>query len=362
MNFDELATLINLNSYTKNKAGVDDNMVIFSKWMTELGYQIERHPREQIGDHIHYLSQKKDGKKVLLLGHSDTVFPPNTFTDFSEDDEWIYGPGVCDMKGGNYVALQALRNIHSASGSIHNIDMLIVSDEETGSDDSKALTKEIAKDYDLCLVFEAAGPDHDVVIARKGVATFFIQIEGKGAHAGNHYVDGINANLEAAHLLIALTALTDLEKGTTVNAGKMRGGLGANTISPQAELVVETRFTQQSEWQRLKSAMENIQQFSQVEGTKISVTGGLQRDVMEYDDKQQALVNEIEQILGQPLTLERRGGVSDANVVSGAGTPALDGWGPFGDGDHTVHERALKSSFTRRINEVTQILSHYNGQ
>jgi len=362
MNYAELAQIINMNSHTRNKAGVDENAAVFNQWMSELGYQIETHRREHIGNHVHYISAKSDGRKVLLLGHLDTVFPPNTFTAFSEDDEWVYGPGVCDMKGGNYVALQALRNVKASQGDIRNIDMLLVSDEETGSDDSKALTAELVKHYDACLVFEAAGPDNNVVIARKGIATFHIELTGKGAHAGNHYADGINANLAAAHMLIALTSLTNLAKGSTVNAGKMHGGIGANTISPSATLTVEARFTQADERERLLAGFAEIVNNPAVEGIVVNVTGGLQRDVMQPSAAQQALIHEIEGLLGESLNLEHRGGVSDANVASAAGVPTLDGFGPYGDGDHTVHERASKASFVRRINEVSLILAAFNGK
>lgn len=362
MNYAEFAQIINMNSYTRHKAGVDENATVFNEWMSQLGYQVETHEREHIGNHVHYLSAKSAGRKVLLLGHLDTVFPPDTFTTFSEDDEWVYGPGVCDMKGGNYVALQALRNVKASQGEIYNIDMLLVSDEETGSDDSKALTAELVKNYDACLVFEAAGPDNNVVIARKGIATFQIELTGKGAHAGNHYTDGINANLAAAHMLIALTSLTDVEKGSTVNAGKMQGGIGANTISPKASLTVEARFTQADERDRLLAGFDEIVNNPVVDGIVVEVSGGLQRDVMQPSSQQQDLITEIESLLGEPLNLERRGGVSDANVASAAGVPTLDGFGPYGDGDHTIHERASKASFTRRIKEVTTILTAFNGK
>ncbi|WP_263079738.1 M20 family metallopeptidase [Endozoicomonas sp. Mp262] len=360
MDFKELASIIELNSHTNNKAGVDENGRIFAQWMEELGYENQRHARGHIGDHLHFISPKRNGRKLLLLGHLDTVFPENTFEKFSEDQNWIYGPGVCDMKGGNYVALSALRAIYKKQGSIHNIDMLLVSDEETGSDDSKFLTTEVAKNYDACLVFEAAGINNEVVTARKGVATVYIDYQGKAAHAGNKYTEGCNANLAAAKALIALTALTNLEKGTTVNAGKMSGGIGANTISPKAQLAVEFRFTCAPERDRVLAAIDHLVANPGVEGVTAAMSGGVQRDVMESTEQQQALLKEIESILGYALPTEKRGGVSDANTASSVGIPTLDGFGPFGDGDHTVHERACKASFEKRINEVTRILSHFS--
>ena len=357
--YQALKEIIEINSWTKNKEGVDRNGEIFAYWMEEIGFQLTRYPREEIGDHLHLTSDQKEGKKLLLLGHLDTVFPPGTFEQFREDDAWIYGPGVCDMKGGNYVALEALRNIYKKHGAIHNIDFLLVSDEETGSDDSKHLTAKLAKEYDYCMVFEAAGVHDEVVIGRKGVGTFFIDIEGIAAHAGNHYDKGADANLEAALKLQKLVALTDLEKETTVNVGKIEGGIGANTISPKAKLTFELRYTTTEERDRVLNAIDTIVNTAYVEGTTSTLSGGIQRDVMQPTPQQAAFVKKIETLCNITLPTEKRGGVSDANIVASQGIPTLDGWGPYGDGDHTVHERASKKSFEERIALVTQIFEHF---
>jgi len=361
--FEELQKIIEINSWTKNKDGVDRNGEIFAYWLEELGFLLIRYPRETIGDHLHLKSEEKEGKKLLLLGHIDTVFPPGTFESFREDDAWIYGPGVCDMKGGNYVALQALRNVYRKFGEIHNIDFLLVSDEETGSDDSKHLSAKLAKEYDYCMVFEAAGVHDEVVIGRKGVGTFFIDIEGVAAHAGNHYDKGADANLEAALKLQKLVALTDLNKGTTVNVGKMEGGIGANTISPKAHLTFELRYTTTDERDRVLAAIDQIVTTSYVEGTESTLSGGIQRDVMQPTAEQAAFVEKINTLCNVTLPTESRGGVSDANIIASQGIPTLDGWGPYGDGDHTKHERASKKSFEARIELVTKIFEHFmNGE
>ncbi len=359
-NFFILKQMVELNSWTKNKKGVDAVGALMASEFQKLGFNSVCFSRECVGHHRFFQSSIiKNKPRWLLLGHLDTVFPPNTFEGFREDEEWIYGPGVCDMKGGNFVALQALKNIHTEYGSIANVDVLLVSDEETGSDDSRSVTTELAKNYDLCLDFEAAGKDHEVVIGRKGVATFQITLKGQAAHAGNHYSDGINANLAAAKMLVALTQLTDLEAGSTVNVGKIEGGIGANTISPYAHLSVEMRFTQECEKERLLNQISRICGTEWVEGLVIECEGGVQRDVMTSNDAQLQWLSCFEAVLGYPLKTEYRGGVSDANTVAGMGVATLDGFGPYGDGDHSVNERALKSSFDRRIQEVS-VLLHYH--
>ena len=355
----DLQKIININSYTKNKAGVDKVSKLMSTWLIKLGFLDNCYERETIGNHHLYTTEKKEGLRILLLGHNDTVFPKGKFENYTEDEIWIYGPGVCDMKGGNMVALQALRNVYEKNGKLENIDFLLVSDEETGSDDSKILSSKIAKEYDVCFVFEAAGEKLEVVTARKGVGTFTINIEGKASHAGVRYTAGINANLEAAHKLIELTKLTNFEIGTTVNVGKVSGGIGANTISPTAELLLELRYTKNSERNRLLTALDKITNTSYVEGTKATLSGLIQRDVMEANNAQKVLIEKIETLSGEKLSTEQRGGVSDANIVASQGVTTLDGFGPFGDGDHTVKERALKSSFEQRINLMTTMLIHH---
>jgi len=355
--FTELKEIIEINSWTKNKNGVDINGKIFGEWIEKLGLKKKIYQREEIGDHLHFISEKQNGKKLLLLGHLDTVFPPNSFEGFREDNEWIYGAGVCDMKGGNYVALEALRESYKKYNKICNIDFLLVSDEETGSDDSKLLSSKLAKDYDYCMVFEASGVNEEVVIARKGVGTFFIDIEGKASHAGNHYSDGADANLEASYKLQELVKLTNLDKGTTVNVGKIKGGIGANTISPKAHLTFELRYTDIDEKNRVLKSIYNIVDKSFIDGTKSTLSGGIQRDVMEASKEQEDFIKKINKLCGVSLLTEKRGGVSDANIISSQGVITLDGFGPYGDGDHTVNERASKKTFDSRIKLVSDIFA-----
>ncbi|BDY13102.1 M20 family metallopeptidase [Hydrogenimonas cancrithermarum] len=349
-----------INSYTHNKRGVDATGGLFRNWLEEIGFETRVYPRELIGDHLHFVSPKSGGReKILLLGHLDTVFPPGTFEGFEEDERWVYGPGVCDMKGGNVVALEALRAIYAANGTIEDIDLLFVSDEETGSDDSKQLTGELARGYDKCFVFEAAGEHMEVVVGRKGIGTFEITIEGKAAHAGTSYAKGVDANLEAALKLQKLVELTDLEKGSTVNVGKIEGGIGANTISPHAKLLFELRYANHREKERVMRALDEIVSTDFVERTSSRLGGSIQRDVMEPNVWQKALIEAMERISGQRLPVESRGGVSDANIVASAGVVTIDGLGPYGDGDHTPKERALKTSFDERIDLMTKVLMHH---
>ncbi len=346
----DLEKIVKINSFTANKEGVDRVGSIFDEWLQSLGYSLELHERSVVGHHRHYRSSfKENQKKLLLLGHLDTVFPPGEFENFHEDERWVYGAGVCDMKGGNIVFVEALRRVFLKFHKIYNIDVLLVSDEETGSDDSKYLTRKIAKEYEYCFVYEAAGKKLELVTGRKGVGTFFIDIFGKAAHAGNHYLDGVDANLEASYKLQNLVKLTDISKETTLNVGKIEGGIGANTISPYAKLIFELRYKTIEEKKRVLESIKDIVERNSVSKTEAKLSGGIQRDVMQTSEKSLQLLKKINQITQQNISYEERGGVSDANIISSEGVITLDGFGPFGDGDHTIKERALKSSFESRI-------------
>ena len=356
----DLERIVTINSYTQNKAGVDKVGEIMSSWLEEIGFSTTTYMREFLGDHLLHTTPKKMGlPNILLLGHNDTVFPPEYFEEFKEDEEWVYGPGVCDMKGGNIVALESLRNLYKQNGQITNIDFLLVSDEETGSDDSSSLTLELAKNYDYCFVFEAAGKNLELVTARKGVGRYIIKVEGRASHAGTSYEKGINANLEGAKKLIEYSNLIDLEKGTIVNVGKAEGGIGINTVSPHFEMMMEFRFDSKKEQKRVMDAVKAITSTSYVQGTLSHADGIIQRGVMEENDKQLELIVFFESLIDKKISTEHRGGVSDANIVSSAGTTTLDGFGPYGDGDHTINERALKSSFEQRISMMTTILNYF---
>ena len=355
-----LRQVVSINSYTGNKAGVDKVGVIFDKYFESIGFNTTIYERELIGNHRYYTSAyDSEKKRLLLLGHLDTVFPKGKFEIFKEDKEWVYGPGVCDMKGGNVVIFKALEAIYKKNIDISNIDILFVSDEETGSDDSKYLTAELAKNYDYCFVYEAAGENMELVTGRKGVGTFFIDIEGKAAHAGNNYTKGIDANLEASYKLQELVKLTDLGKSTTVNVGKIEGGIGANTISPYAHLTFEIRYKTTDERDRVLENIDKIVNKSYVKGSKSKLRGGIQRDVMQTSNESLNLVKHLENISSQKILTEERGGVSDANIVSSNGVITLDGFGPYGDGDHTVNERALKESFDSRIELSYKLFKHF---
>lgn len=357
-----LKKLVEINSYTANKRGVDAVGRLCESWLSPLGFSCERFDRQHIGDHLLLTTPRTEGERILFIGHLDTVFSLETCVPYRQDNLWVYGPGVCDMKGGLIVAIEALEQVCQRNGGLNNIDFLLVSDEETGSDDSKSLTQRLAPDYTYCFVLESAGQNMELVTARKGVGTFTLEICGRTAHSGMALEHGIDANHEAADKLLRLCALSDVELGTTVNVGRIMGGTGANTVSGASSLLFEIRFAHHAEKVRLLTAIEQLANTSVVQGTILHLSGSIQRDVMEETPQQQLLLRRISEISGQVLASEHRGGVSDANLTAQMGVLTLDGFGPFGDGDHTPHERALIISFTSRIDLLVKVLNYHQHQ
>jgi glutamate carboxypeptidase len=354
---DWLVSLVQINSYTGNPEGVNrvgDEVAVFLK---HLGFDETRYAREDIGDH-RLLVRPGPGRQILFSCHLDTVFPPDLgFDKCQVGDPVTTGPGVIDMKGGITVLLFTLMmldelGLRRPSG----YHILFSADEETGSEDARPLVEAQARGKDYGLVFECGGPNGEVVAARKGVGTFRIEIEGRAAHAGNDYARGVNANLEAAHKLIAIQQLTDLEIGTTVNVGQMGGGIGANTISPSAFLLIDFRYAVDAEGERIVSKLDEQTRAAFVAGSRSRMSGGIQRPVMVETHATRTFSELVNQAGGGEVHTEKRGGVSDANFIAFAGVPTLDGFGPLGGKDHTVEEFMYTRSLFERIELLGRVL------
>ncbi|MBX6350081.1 MAG: M20 family metallopeptidase [Clostridia bacterium] len=298
-----------------------------------------------------------EGRPVLVLAHFDTVWPLGTLArrPVRLEDGRLFGPGAYDMKAGLVQALYALRALAELRADGRGdaprppVTLLATSDEEVGSHRSRRLIEEEARRSRAVLVAEpAVGPEGRLKIWRKGVGGFLVRVRGRAAHAGGDHELGRNAIEELARHVIALQALTDYARGTTVNVGVVRGGTRSNVVPDFAEAEVDFRVASPEEGERLVSRVRGLAPTA--EGFTLEVTGGLNRPPLEERMTRPlfALAVEVGAELGLALAGEGSGGGSDGNFTAALGVPTLDGLGAVGDGAHADHEHVALAAMPER--------------
>lgn len=286
--------------------------------------------------------RRPGGPRQLLLGHLDTVWPVGTLERMPPREERgrFYGPGAFDMKGGIVLAVYALRAIRELGLRLPADPVVVLTgDEEVGSPDSLPLLRCVARLARRAYVLEPSfGPDGALKVARKGVGHYELRVRGRAAHAGIDPERGVSAILEASHQIQRIDALNDPRRGVTVNVGTVEGGLRANVVAPEANVVVEARASRVEDARRVHAALHELRPV--LDGTEIAVTGGFGRPPMEPTPGAEALLDAAEQAglaLGIPIRGAAVGGASDGNLIA-ADVPVLDGLGVIGDGAHADHE------------------------
>lgn len=267
-----------------------------------------------------------------------------------EQNGRLYGPGVFDMKSGiaqMMFALWASREIRG--GLPRPVTVLLVSDEEGGSASSRALTEKLARKCAAVLVCEPSGPGGALKTARKGVGSFVIKITGQAAHSGLDFEKGHSAILELAHQIQAISRLTDLKRGITLNVGVVRGGTRTNVIAAEALAEVDLRIANKADGAVMERKVRRLRPVDPK--CRIEIEGGINRPPMERTKQVVALFETARKIareLGFPLKEIAVGGGSDGNFTGGIGIPTLDGLGAVGEGAHASHESIVAAELPRR--------------
>ena len=349
--------LVEIESPSDNKAAVDRVAEAIAHKFSQLGGKVEVrvHPSKDFGNHLQVdFPGKSAMKPVLLLGHYDTVYPLGTLTTMPcrVVDNMLTGPGVLDMKSGIALmlhALAALQDWHKERLP-RPVTVLLVSDEEVGSDSSLAITGSLAKKAAAVLVLEPSyGLQGAVKTARKGVGEYLVKVTGKASHAGLDFQKGVNAILELAHQIEKVSSFTDLKKGLTINVGVVRGGSRTNIVPAEAAAQVDVRIARLKDGAGIDKKMRSLRPYNRK--CKIEVTGGISRPPMERTAGVAALYTQAAAIareLGWKLREAAVGGGSDGNFTASLGIPTLDGLGGVGDGAHAPHEHILISELPRR--------------
>jgi glutamate carboxypeptidase len=350
--------LVEIESPSDNKAAVDRMAEAVAQKFSQLGgnADIRIHPAKDFGNHLQIdfdFPGKSAAKPVLLLGHYDTVYPLGTLAAMPcrAVDNKLTGPGVFDMKSGIALMLHALAALQDwHKGLPRPVTVFLVSDEEVGSDSSRALTESLAKKAAAVLVLEPAyGSQGAVKTARKGVGGYLVKVTGKAAHAGLDFQKGVNAILELARQIEKISSFTDLKKGLTVNVGVVSGGSRTNVVPSEAAAQVDVRIARIKDAAGIDKQMRRLRPFNRK--CKIEITGGINRPPMERTAGVSALYAQAAAIareLGWKLGEAAVGGGSDGNFTAGLGIPTLDGLGAVGDGAHAPHEHIVISELPRR--------------
>ncbi|MEI6162279.1 MAG: M20/M25/M40 family metallo-hydrolase, partial [Roseococcus sp.] len=249
---DALQAMVNTDGGSYDKAGVDAVGAIVKEFCKGHGLTIETVRGEKHGDCIRAIlphegaarARGNHAQNIVLMGHRDTVFPKGEpeRRPFTIREGRAYGPGVADMKAGlvmNMFVLAAFKKFGCAPGPMVG---LFTGDEEIGSPEGRAVIEEEARGARVVFNSEPGRPTGGVVTGRKGGVFSIFEIEGKAAHSGGNFTAGISAIGELAHKIVAIHALTDLERGITLNVGLVSGGQSVNTVAPSAVGQIDLRY------------------------------------------------------------------------------------------------------------------------
>jgi glutamate carboxypeptidase len=353
--FDSDAMLAGLREWvacespTYDAAAVNRVMDIASRALILAGARIERVAgRMGLGDCVRatfpHAAPNQPG--ILVMGHLDTVHPIGTLTKlpFRREGNRAWGPGILDMKGGNYLSLEAIRQLQLAG--LHTklpITVLFTSDEEIGSPSTRDLIEAEAARHKYVLVPEPARPDGGVVTGRYAIARFNLEATGRPSHAGASLGAGRSAIREMARKLIEIEDMTTDD--CTFSVGVIQGGQWVNCVTTTCSGMAK----RQQDLDRGVAAMLALRGSSNE--VQFQVTRGVTRPVWEPDACGMALYETARQVaagLGYTINPQSSGGGSDGNFTGAMGIPTLDGLGVAGAGAHTMDEHIQIDSLAYR--------------
>jgi glutamate carboxypeptidase len=355
--------LVEIESPSDNKPAVDRLGALLAGRFEGLGGHAKFHRTQDFGDHLQVdFATERSGKPVLLLGHIDTVYPLGTLAGMPcrVDDGRLWGPGALDMKSGIALMLQALDGLRTW----HNdslprpVTVLLVSDEEVGSESSRPITESVARKSAAVLVLEPSyGLKGAVKTARKGVGEYTIKVMGKAAHSGLDFDEGESAIVELARQITAISKLVDVKRGLTLNVGLVSGGTRTNVIPAQATASLDVRVARMKDAPGIDRQLRALRPFNRK--CKLEIKGGIKRPPMERTAGVAALyrqASEIAKHLGWKLEEASVGGGSDGNFTANLGIPTLDGLGGVGEGAHATHEYVTISELPRRAALLAELI------
>jgi glutamate carboxypeptidase len=287
-------------------------------------------------------------RRLLFLGHLDTVVAHSEHQPAREDGERLYGSGTADMKGGVALSLAVARACAEHRDGYAELAVLLVCDEEWRI--AQFGHAERFADYDACLCFEAGEISEDgedgVIVRRKGAGTMRVRATGRASHSGSAPQQGRNALLALAHAAIQGAAVADPDgpAALTVVPTIVRSGEAINVVPPAGELVFDIRASDTSVFADVVSAMPG-----EVGGATLEPTLERVWPAMDSEAAAAPLLAAAAGILGRPIVPRARGGASDASHFAPLIPLTIDGLGPRGGGAHTPEEFLHLPSLGERV-------------
>jgi glutamate carboxypeptidase len=363
---DTIRQLVEIESPSDVKQAVDRLVTVVASRFAELGGRVRMHIAERFGNHlqIDFSGAGSRGQKpVLLLGHTDTVYPIGTISKMPCRivKGRLRGPGVLDMKSGIAIALHALEAMLKWNGGKlpRPVTVLLVSDEEVGSNSSREITEKLARKSAAVLVLEPAAGLHGAVkTARKGVCEYKLEVTGKAAHSGLDFEKGQSAIVEIAKQIGEISKFSDLKRGLTVNVGKVSGGTRANVVAAEATAAIDVRVARMGDALMIDRKLRSLKPFNP--NCRVKISGGMNRPPMERTEAVASLFEKAAGVageLGWQLEQAAVGGGSDGNFTAALGIPTLDGLGGVGEGAHAEHESIVISELPRRAALLAELIA-----
>lgn len=355
--------LVEVESPSDNKPAVDQLGELLAGRFEKIGGHAKFHRVPNFGDHLQVdFSGARGGKPVLVLGHIDTVYPIGTLSTMPcrVADGRLWGPGALDMKSGIALILHALEGLRAWHGDTlpRPVTVLLVTDEEVGSNSSRHITESLARKSAAVLVLEPSyGLKGALKTARKGVGEYMIKVTGKAAHSGLDFEKGESAIVELAKQITAISKLVDLKRGLTLNVGLVSGGTRTNVIPAQATASLDVRVVQMKDATAIDRRLRTLKPFNRK--CKLEIKGAVNRPPLERSAGVAMLYQKASQIakeLGWKLEEASVGGGSDGNFTASLGIPTLDGLGGVGEGAHAAHESVIISELPRRATLLAELI------
>jgi glutamate carboxypeptidase len=367
--FDEESILAGLTQWaacespTWDRDAVNRMMDLAGRELALMGARVERIPgRMGLGDCVrarfpHAAPAGTPG--LLVLAHLDTVHPVGTLAQLPirREGNRVYGPGICDMKGGTYLTFEAIRQLQRAGlPTSLPLTVLLTSDEEIGSPSTRDLIEAEASRNAVVLVPEPARPDGGVVTGRYAIARFNLRATGRPSHAGASLSNGRSAIREMCKQVVAIEAMTTAD--CTFSVGVINGGQWVNCVATYCDGEALSMAKRQAD---LDAGVARMLSLSATDAdVQFAVTRGVTRPVWEPDDGVMALFGKARTLanaIGFDITAQSAGGGSDGNFTGAMGIPTLDGLGIAGAMMHTLEEHILVDSIVPRTKLLAGLLT-----